>query len=79
MSTQLIPTEVRVAELVTAGRTAGEIAIELGISDTNAERYFAAACRKLGGAWCPELADALGRLGTGREGSPEPHGLEAPK
>ena len=73
MSSNLDPIEVRVAELVTAGRSVDEVAIELGISRRTAEWHLAKSSRKLDVHSCSELADALALL----RASAEPRELEA--
>jgi DNA-binding CsgD family transcriptional regulator len=75
MSSNLDPIEVRVAELVTAGRSTSEAAIELGISRRAAEWHLAKSSRKLDVHSCPELRDALALL----RDSAEPRELEATK
>jgi len=73
MSSNLDPIEVRVAELVTAGRSVDEVAIELGISRRRAEWRLAKSARKLDVHSCSELVDALALL----RASAEPQELEA--
>jgi DNA-binding CsgD family transcriptional regulator len=65
MTTQLVPIEVRVAELTAAGRGVGEIATELGISRQTADWHLEKAYRKLDLHSCDELADALEVLRAG--------------
>jgi DNA-binding CsgD family transcriptional regulator len=67
MSTNLDPIEVRVAELVTAGRSISEVAIELGISRRTAQWHLAKSSRKLDVRSCSELADALALLRASAE------------
>ena len=73
MSSKLVPIEVRVGELVTAGRSVNEVAIELGILRRTAEWHLAKLSRKLDVRSCSELADALALL----RASAEPQELEA--
>jgi len=67
MSSNLDPIEVRVAELVTAGRSVEDVAIELGISRRTAERHLTKSSHKLDVRSCSELADALALLRASAE------------
>ena len=61
------------AELVTAGRSVSEAAIELGISRRTAESHLAKSSHKLDVRSCSELASALTLI----RDSAEPRELEA--